>query len=194
MATGVVLGLQSRCGAPRRPGWVRFPHVPAIYLVVSVGFLAPPSVRGQTPDSTESSAVRARQESPLAAPDTTPPITPLGAFGRSLVLPGWGQTILDRPVPGAIYFSLEAVSLFMLFRSQARLNTAKRAEPPNSELVDSRVDQREDWIALSIFWAFLSGLDAWVATHLWDFEAEVVPPEAAGVGAALQIRVPIGPP
>ncbi|MFQ5678653.1 MAG: hypothetical protein ACE5HP_04270 [Gemmatimonadota bacterium] len=153
----------------------------------------PADLAGQTPDSTRLPGAGDRGEVPVEPPDTLPPISALGGFARSLVLPGWGQTALDRPVRGGIYFGLEAASLFMLFRAQSKLSAAQRAEPPDESLVDSRKGERERWIVLSVFWAFVSGLDAWVSAHFWDFEAEVQPPEEAGVGASLRIRVPVGP-
>lgn len=41
-------------------------------------------------------------------------------------------------------------------------------------LVESRRQQREDWIALGIFFALLGGADAFVSAHLKDFPAEPV--------------------
>lgn len=190
MVTGVAPGLQSRRGAPRRPGWVRFPHVPAILCLVLLP--GPRFLTAQAPEAPV--ALPGVGPSQEAARDTVPPVSPLGAFGRSLVLPGWGQTALDRPFRGAVYFALETASLYMVFKTQSKLRAALRAEPPDEDLVRSRRGQREDWIVLSVFWAFLSGLDAWVSAHLWDFEAEVEPPEEAGVGLALRVRVPVGPP
>ena len=40
-------------------------------------------------------------------------------------------------------------------------------------LVESREQQREDWIAWSIFWVLASGIDAYVTGHLADFPAEI---------------------
>lgn len=199
MATGVAPGLQSRCGASRRPGWVRFPHVPAIWraaaVIIALGATASP-LAGQEADSAAVVAPVAEPAPDAArvAADSVPPVSPLGALARSLVLPGWGQTAVDRPLRGAIYFTLEAASLFMVFHSQSELSAAHRAEPPDEALIEARRERREDWIVLAVFWAFASGLDAWVSAHFWGFEAEVEPPETATAGVVLKLRLPVGSP
>ena len=40
-------------------------------------------------------------------------------------------------------------------------------------LVSSREDQREDWIALGVFWVLISGIDAYVTAQLADFPASI---------------------
>jgi len=113
----------------------------------------------------------------------------LGALVRSLVLPGWGQVEVGRPSRGAIYFAGEAASLFMVFKSQARLAAANRADPPDGDLVDARTRERENWIVLSVFIAFVSGVDAWVSTHFWDFEPRIQAPADGSVGLAVAFSV-----
>jgi hypothetical protein len=60
-------------------------------------------------------------------------------------------------------------------------------------LVAAREEQREDWIALSIFVVLLSGVDAYVSAHLADFPApitlDVEPGPTGGVEAALRLGV-----
>jgi hypothetical protein len=147
---------------------------------------APDTVR-VTP--TDTAAVRPEQEAAEAAPDSLPPVSPLGALVRSLVVPGWGQTAVGKPARGAVYFAAASASLFMVFKTQAKLNAARAADPVNEGLVDSRSSQRENWIVLYGFIAFLSGLDAWVSTHFWDFEPEVTVPED-GTGVQVGFRFP----
>ncbi|MGK7313259.1 MAG: DUF5683 domain-containing protein [Candidatus Longimicrobiales bacterium M2_2A_002] len=69
-------------------------------------------------------------------------------------------------------------------------------------LVESREQQREDWIAWSIFWVLASGIDAYVTGHLADFPAEIeIRPNpdrsvSLGVGVpwpARRTRVPAAP-
>ncbi len=207
MATGVACGLQNRHGAYTRPGWVRFPPVPAILSAVSTplalvalaaawpvasGPLGPAGLLAQTPEQRTPAAPPGEPAPPPASTDSTPPVSPVGALARSLVLPGWGQTAVGRPARGAIYFAAEAGSLFMVFKSNAKLSAARRADPPNEDLVESRVSQRENWIVLAAFIAFISGLDAWVSAHFWDFEPSVSAPEEGTVQVSL--RVPLGLP
>jgi hypothetical protein len=134
-------------------------------------------------DTAESVAVR----------DTTPgpPVSPLGAFARSFVVPGWGQAAVDKPVRGGVYFLAEAASLFMVFKTQAKLDAARRGASVDSSLVESRAEQREDWIVLSVFWALMSGVDAWVSAHLYGFEGQLTPPEDGTAGVAFRYRIPL---
>jgi len=101
---------------------------------------------------------------------------------------------VDETGRGAFYFAAEAASLFMVFKTQAKLSAARRGVPVDSGLVASRSQQREDWIALSIFWAALGGVDAWVSAHLWHFEGELTPPEEGVAGAGFKVQVPVGSP
>ena len=40
-------------------------------------------------------------------------------------------------------------------------------------LVGSREEQREDWIALGVFWVLIAGVDAYVTAQLADFPASI---------------------
>ena len=191
--TGVACGLQNRYGAFARPGWVRFPHVPAILALLCWGGIDPPALSAQDPPPPVAADTLAPADT-AAVPDTLtaeqrPPITPLGAFGRSLILPGWGQFEVGQPSRGAFYFAAEAVFLFMVFKSDARLSAAKDEVPQNEERISNRSGQRENWLVLAGFVAFLSGLDAWVSTQFWDFEPTVSPPPDGSLGLALGFRV-----
>ncbi|MDE2664034.1 MAG: hypothetical protein OXI39_13650 [Gemmatimonadota bacterium] len=77
----------------------------------------------------------------------------------------------------------------MVFKSDARLSAAKEELPPNEERISNRTGQRENWIVLAGFFAFLSGLDAWVSTQFWDFEPSIGPPADGSVGIALGFKV-----
>ncbi len=178
--TGVACGLQNRYGAFTRPGWVRFPHVPAI-LCAGVFCLAalPSEVAGQPPETADVVSVQ----------DTVPPVTPLGALARSMVLPGWGQLEVGRPARGAFYFAAEVTFLYMVFASHGTLSAAREAQPQNEDLISARTRQRENWIVLAVFVAFVSGLDAWVSTHFWDFEPAITAPVDGSPGVGLSITV-----
>ncbi|HKK28089.1 MAG TPA: hypothetical protein VKB18_08400 [Gemmatimonadota bacterium] len=163
---------------------------------------------GAAPDTTPADTARAAADTGAAAPDTAGPaasdttggglpVSPLGAFARSLVLPGWGQAAAGKPGRGAFYFAAEAGSLFMVVKSQQKLSaarTAVAAGQADSSLVESRVAQREDWIVLSVFWALLSGVDAWVTANLADFQLPLTPPPDGSPGATLRVTIPVGGP
>ena len=215
MAAGVACGLQNRRGARKAP-WVgstptRSRHLPALALAVLLILSSRGALRGQEPVEQDSvlpvEALQSQDsvppppdsippfasEIPAAATDSAgPPVTPMGAFLRSLILPGWGQATVNQPVRGAFYFTMEATSLWMLYKTQAKLEAAERAG--DEELASARKDQKEDWIVMAVFWALFAGVDAWVSTHFWGFEGAVVPPPDGSPGVALQYSVPVGGP
>jgi hypothetical protein len=138
-----------------------------------------------------------------AAADTVRRISPKGAFLRSLVLPGWGQSAVGSPGRGAIYFALETGSLWMVYKSQRKLHFARRnqeylrevgelEEDRQSGLVNSREEQLEDWITLSGFLLLFNAADAFVSAHLVDFDERIgVVPGRRG-GAEINVSLPVG--
>lgn len=59
---------------------------------------------------------------------------------------------------------------------------------------NSRKQQRQDWIALTIFWTLASGVDAFVTAHLADFPAIITTEPGRRGGVALRVEVPLGHP
>lgn len=207
MAAGVACGLQNRRGtrvAPRVGSTpTRSRHFCRLALVALSTLFPCGFVRGQEPlrnDSlvpevsvpAETREQRAVEPAVASGDSVGPGATPMGAFLRSLVLPGWGQAAVDQPVRGAFYFTMEAASLWMLFKTQAKADAARRAG--DEELAAARQEQKEDWMVMAVFWALFSGVDAWVSTHLWGFEGAVVPPPDGSPGVAVQYSVPVGGP
>ena len=60
-------------------------------------------------------------------------------------------------------------------------------------LVNAREEQREDWFAVALFTLLLSGVDAFVSTHLQDFP-EPLTIEGDPVTGAVEVavRIPVG--
>jgi hypothetical protein len=58
-------------------------------------------------------------------------------------------------------------------------------------LKESRLDQREDWLALGIFLMLIGGVDAYVSAHLSDFPAAVVIGPTPAQGMELGISIPV---
>jgi hypothetical protein len=131
------------------------------------------------------SPVIVRPASPREAAERSGP-APMSAFFRSVLIPGWGQLAADQPVRAVFYFAAQSATIFMVIRTQKRINDAT-----SEGLKESRRDQREDWLVLAGFWALASGIDAWVSAHMWGFEGEVVPPPDGSAGVAVQYRVPV---
>jgi len=222
MAAGVASGLQNRLAVligrlvgsiPTRsrqhPLRVREGRAMSLLLVALAMAAFPAVVAAQEPSPADTeAATRLQAEVPPAegaaapapasqevASDTLPrpPASPMGAFFRSLVLPGWGQAAVDQPVRGAFYFAMETGSLFMLFKAKSKLDAAERAFPADSALIESREKQVENWAVLAGFWALFAGIDAWVSAQLWDFQGEVVPPPDGSAGVAFRYSIPVGP-
>lgn len=169
-----------------------------------------------------------------AADSVRAPMSPRGAFIRSLVIPGWGQVAFDAHVRASIYFTGWVGNWYMNIRNYRRLGDVRDeyeirreeirdslvAELPDSlqdegvdefeldqavrqdtasgggnelrKLVRAREQQREDWIAWSIFWLLASGIDAYVTAHLSDFPAaiEVRPNRDRSVSIRLEVPLP----
>ncbi|MFO0093433.1 MAG: hypothetical protein ACK54K_03920 [Gemmatimonadaceae bacterium] len=127
---------------------------------------------------------------------TRAPLTPKRAFLYSAVLPGFGQSRLDRGSSGALFASVELAALVMLRRSGADLREARRFRtdtlPANfaprgdtvaasgtlvgrytSDLVRTRRLHVEDWIAVVAFNHLFSGADAFVSAQLWDMPVQL---------------------
>lgn len=59
-------------------------------------------------------------------------------------------------------------------------------------LIDSRRQQRQDWVTYLLVATLASGVDAFVAAHLADFPAQIDPEARPGGGASLKFTVPVG--
>lgn len=146
----------------------------------------------------DSSRARARADS--AAPKVaaaripsrlSPPISPRRAFLYSLVLPGFGQSRLDRGTSGALFSSIELAALVMVRRSKADLREVNRYRidtlPATFAVVNgvfrstgtitnrftpdlerTRRLHVEDWLAVLAFNHLFGAADAFVAAQLWD--------------------------
>lgn len=137
------------------------------------------------------STAHAQRITPPAADTVAPPIGPWGAFWRSLVVPGWGQAELGAETRGAVYFVAEGFSVWMWARAQRRLDHVRRSLPEDDPLVESRKQQREDWITLAVFLAFFNAADAWVTAHLYGFETKAIPvPQESAL--LLGVSIPVG--
>ena len=142
---------------------------------------------------------------------TGPPISPRRAFLYSLLLPGLGQSKLERPHAGALYVAVEAVSWAMIHKTGKALAASKafpdsvivRYDKPTSDTtppvpvreanqlalrVRSRKIQVEDWVAVLLFNHFFAGADAFVAAQLWDLPL-VLSAGPSDRGATLSAKV-----
>jgi hypothetical protein len=180
-----------------------FRHLPLVALL-SLALAAPAGAQepAPPPDAPVDTIVTPEARTEPAEVEFTG-ISPRTAFVRSLVLPGWGQASVDSPLRGAVYFGMEAGSLWMLQKAHTRLRQARERDDllrsvgllgptERSEDTASRRREREDWLTLAIFTLFFSAADAYVAAWLQDFDAEVGALPEPGGGFRLQVGVPLG--
>jgi hypothetical protein len=116
-------------------------------------------------------------------------ISPLGAFWRSFLLPGWGQARLNRKLTGGLFVAWEGVTLGMSLKTLRELRYLRRT---NSARGDRKRQEHEDWLVLLAFNHLFAGLEAYVSAHLSDFPGDLrmeAVPGGAGVGISIPIRV-----
>ncbi|NIN11588.1 MAG: hypothetical protein GTN62_08805 [Gemmatimonadales bacterium] len=101
-----------------------------------------------------------------------PPISPLGAMWRSLLLPGWGQAVLNRRVTGAVFIFWEGVTLTMTVKSAHQLDYQERIGA-EAETVEGKRQEVQDWAVLMAFNHLLAAAEAFVSAQLWDFPADL---------------------
>ena len=94
-----------------------------------IGVLAPRDAFAQvTVDTTKKDTSRVVPPlAPMAqVPDSLkPPVSPGRAFLNSFLVPGLGQSRLDRQLPGAIFVGIEVMSIVMIGKTKNDLRIAK---------------------------------------------------------------------
>jgi hypothetical protein len=138
-----------------------------------------------------------------------PPLSPRRAFLYSLALPGYAQSVLNRPTAGAIFVVTESIALAMLRESAADLRQARRfatdslivvgysetgtpiTQPSayTESFINTRRGHLEDWIAFLVANHLFAAADAYVGAHLWDLPSQIsVEPKHNGAVVAARIR------
>ena len=119
------------------------------------------------------------------------PVSPMGAFFRSLAVPGWGQAKLDRRLTGGIFIGFEGIALGMIIKADRELDYM-RERGDSAQSIENKKQEREDWITLLIFNHLFAALDGFVGSHLYDFPDEVkLRASPKGFGAVVTIPVRI---
>ena len=168
------------------------------------------------PPDTARRAQGPRRRPAGAAPrrDLKPPVSPKRALISSLLLPGLGQTRLERPTAGAIFAGVELAAVALIGKSMADLRAARalRADsitsvipvdslgrpttpvtrvrgPFTDDLVRARGLHVEDWVAVIFFNHLISGAEAFVSAQLYDLPAQISARPAARGGTAVAVSV-----
>jgi hypothetical protein len=122
----------------------------------------------------------------LVRPDTSHQVRPMGAFWRSLAIPGWGQAATGRHTTGAVFVAWEGVTAMMTLKAQQEANYMKQIGSPNLRLKRQEV---QDWLVLWVFNHVFSGAEAYVSAHLQDFPADLkLQAFPRGIGISLPLR------
>ena len=122
-----------------------------------------------------------------------PPLSPMGAFFRSLLIPGWSQAKLGRRLTGGLFIVWEGVSLGMMLKTTHELNYLEAVG--DSLQIEDKKAQQQDWITMLAFNHLFSALEGYVSAHLWDFPDDVkiraVPTRGGkAVGVTVPFRLP----
>jgi len=173
--------------ARRMSSWTKRALVGLLLAAAAPSALVAQGVR----DSVVVTPPRVATRVPQAPSRLAPPLTPRRAFLYSLMLPGLGQSRLDRGTSGALFASVELAAIAMVRRSASDLREARRygGDTLPSDFivtgttltktgtvtgrygVDLERARRlhvEDWLAVIAFNHLFSGADAFVSAQLWD--------------------------
>lgn len=141
--------------------------------------------RAQVPDSAAVSPA-------LSTRDTVHrPTTPMGAMFRSFLVPGWGQAVYGRKVTAGVMMGFEGLSWGMLLKISSEMDQIPGRD---SLRIRDKRQERQDWIAVLVFNHLMSGLEAYVSAHLYDFpgdlELRAMPSGGMRMGVTLPLRWP----
>ena len=122
----------------------------------------------------------------LVPPDTSHLVRPMGAFWRSLLIPGWGQSATGRHTTGAVFVAWEGVTAMMTLKAQQEANYMQSIGSANAKAKRQEV---QDWLVLWVFNHLFSGAEAYVSAHLQDFPADLkIQAYPRGIGISLPLR------
>jgi hypothetical protein len=99
----------------------------ALPVLLALGLALGPAL-GLTPQSLAAQDVLGGEE----VSDTTPqalvrrPVSPGGAFLRSILVPGWGQASVGAYNRAGFYFGVDAASAWMFFKTRRTLDSARK--------------------------------------------------------------------
>ncbi len=113
--------------------------------------------------------------------------SPMNAFIRSFLLPGWGQAKLGRKLTGGLFVAWEGVTLGMSLKTRHELAYLRRT---GSERAEDKRREHEDWLVLLGFNHLFAGLEAYVSAHLGDFPEDLKLRALSGGGFGASYSVP----
>lgn len=161
-----------------------------LLLVVSAAAGGPPPAVAQDSAAAAPPAAAANDTTSIAHAATAADslalrTSPMNAFWRSFLLPGWGQAKLGRKLTGGIFIAWEGTTLAMSLKTRHELAYLRRT---NSGRADDKRREHEDWLVLLGFNHLFAGLEAYVSGHLSDFPGDLrLQAVPGGVGGAVSV-------
>jgi hypothetical protein len=127
-------------------------------------------------------------------PDSLRPrrVAPMGAFARSLLLPGWGQLRVGRKLTAGLFVATEALTLGMSIKASRDVSRL-REQGADSAAIAAKKRTREDWYVLLAVNHLVAGLEAFIAAQLLDFPADLKierAPDRVNAGFSVPVRLP----
>lgn len=123
-------------------------------------------------------------------------VTSWGMLGKTIRKLGDAEDRRDAAVTAAVDSLMTLVREDSLIAEQLKDPIAFREAvmgdslvAHRTSLVEARRQQRQDWIAYTLFFTFLNALDAYVAAHLADFPGELDVQRRADGGVAVGMRL-----
>jgi len=161
-----------------------------ILALMVIGLVSPVGALAQVVPPTQQQQEQQQQPEdtiPVPAYRFDPPVSPLGAFARSFILPGWGQAVLGRRGTGALFVAWEGLTATMVIKSLHQLHYQ---ESIGAETVEDKKKELQDWLVLLVFNHLLAGTEAYVSALLWDFptdlNARMLPGGDIAIGLSLR--------
>ncbi len=105
--------------------WARLPAPICLVVALTATMAAGARAQEEAPPPDSAALVTAATPPDSAQADSTVGVSPAGAFLRGSLLPGWGHATSGAFTRGAFYFSMEALSGWMVFKTQRRLQFAR---------------------------------------------------------------------
>lgn len=124
---------------------------------------------------------------------------PTGALFRSLVVPGWGQLYTGHPIKAVVFFGTDLGMLYGIYSQNRQYEDyLDQAGNTKSDIYRARLEDLADFYRDDrnklIWWTagvmLLSGFDAYVEAHLYDFRIEPMlgtTPSGTGITTGLRI-------
>jgi hypothetical protein len=161
---------------------LRLPLV-GLALFAALGGVVPAG--GLAAQDSAAVAIPADSASPRAVDSLALRTSPMGAFWRSFLLPGWGQARVGRKLTAGIFVAWEGTTLGMALKTRHELAYLRRT---NSARAEDKRREHEDWLVLLAFNHVFAGLEAYVSGHLTDFPGDLrLQAFPGGVGGTISV-------